>query len=281
EPKNGDLYARRSKAHAEMRHRDQAIADCTKALDCNPKNGELWARRGQLHAETGQWDKAAADYSQALALKADDREVHRRRGLAYAESGQWAKAAADFGKAMSLGGTDVRLWQQHALTLLAAGDVRGYRRACLRLSRRYGTSDDDATARTAAWTCVLAPDAVPDLKPLLLRAERAAAASPGHAPALQAWGALLYRSGQYAAAVQRLEEAAKSRKAADPLDALLLAMAHQRAGRPDEARKWLRQASEAINEASRQKPEAGGPTWGQRLAWQVLHKEAGELVKRP
>jgi serine/threonine protein kinase len=51
-----------------------------------------------------------------------------------------------------------------------------------------------------------------------------------------------YRAGNWQAAVAALEQSRKLRRGGDVVDWLFLAMAHQKLGHPDEARKWYAQA---------------------------------------
>jgi tetratricopeptide (TPR) repeat protein len=118
---------------------------------------------------------------------------------------------------------------------------------------------------------------VRDLKPLVQRAERALKANPQSADERRRLAVLLYRSGQFDAALKHLEELTRSPgQDAEARDWLLLAMAAQRLGRSDDAKKWLDKADE-IRGAKKKAPEP----WDDRLAYQTLHREAETLVKGP
>jgi tetratricopeptide (TPR) repeat protein len=273
-PPAGGLYARRARAHAELRQWEQARADYAWALEGDPARWDLWAGRAAAAAGLGRWDEAAADYTRAIERKGDDPDLWLRRGQAEAERGKWDRAAADLGKAIGLGRNEADVAHQHAVALLGAGDREGYRHACARLARRLGGSDDEAALSLVARSCTLAADAVPDLQPQVRRAEQTVGANPRSAPELVRLGALLYRAGQFEPAVRRLEEAARlGGEGPAPRGWLFLAMANQRLGRGTEARKWLDRAAAG----------AGSPSvpWQERLEYQLLRREAEALVGGP
>jgi tetratricopeptide (TPR) repeat protein len=270
-----DLFARRARAHAALRHWQPAKADYTKALAGDAERWDLWAGRAAVETALEHWEQATADYSKAIERKGDRAELWAGRGRAEAERGDWKKAAADLDKAVHLGDSNVSIWRQHALALLAGGDEAEYRRVCGRLVQRFGRSDDESVARVVAWTCALAEGSVRDLKPLVQRAERALKANPQSADERRRLAVLLYRSGQFDAALKHLEELTRtSGQDAEARDWLLLAMAAQRLGRGDDAKKGLAKADE-IHGAKKKTAES----WDDRLAYQTLRREAETLVK--
>ena len=56
---------------------------------------------------------------------------------------------------------------QQALLYLRAGDAAGYRATCVLLLERWGRTADPEVARLVVQACVLAPDSIADLRPLL------------------------------------------------------------------------------------------------------------------
>ncbi len=274
EPGRPELYLRRAAAHKALRQWDRAVADYSKAIDQARDRADLWSARAAAYVEERQWDKAASDYGKAAELSPKDADAWANLGRTHAELGQWDKAAGDFGRAITQGREDAATFRDQALARLAAGDLAGYKQICARMSRRFG--GNRAAGQTVGWTCALAPDALPDLKPLVQQAERAQADNPKSAAHLIAVAALLYRTGQLQPALQQLEKAQTLRGPADaPTDWLLLAMTQQRLGRADEAKKWLDKAKQA------QQPSTAGAgrTWQERLELGLLTKEAEALVK--
>jgi tetratricopeptide (TPR) repeat protein len=257
----------------------QAQADYARALEGEPGRADLWAGRAEAAAGLGLWDQAVADYTKAIERKADDADLYLHRGRVEAERDRWDRAAADLGKAVALGRTGVEVRHQHAVALLAAGDREGYRRTCTRLVQRGGGEDE---AGLLSRSCTLAADAVPDLEPLVRRAEQAAEANPRSAAAQEALGALLYRAGKFEPAVRRLEEAARlAGEAPAPRAWLFLAMANQRQARGEAARKWLARATQWLNQAA----DGGGGNvrvpWAEQMEYKLLRGEAEGLVKPP
>jgi tetratricopeptide (TPR) repeat protein len=273
---SADLYARRAGANTALRRWEPAKADYTKALASNAERWELWAGRAGVEATQGRWEQAAADYSQAIERKGDRAELWVGRGRAEAERGEWRKAAADLGKATHLGEQDVSIWRQYALALLAGGEEANYRRVCDRLVQRFGRGEDEAAARSVAWTCALADEAVRDWKPLLERAERAVTAHPQSADDLRLLAVLLYRAGQFDTALKRLQDVTRlPGQEAEARDWLLMMMAAQRLGRGADAKKWLDKAEQLHQEKSKSRAQS----WDERLAYQTLQREAETLVK--
>jgi WD40 repeat protein/predicted Zn-dependent protease len=270
---NAELYVRRGRAWAGTGRWDRAAADYQKALELQPERRDLLLLIGRAYGEQGQWDRAAAAYTRALEARKNDRDLLVLRARAFAEQEKWNEAAADFSRAMDRGTSSADVWRQHALVRLAAGDADGYRKLCARLVRRHGDSTDAAVVRTVAWTCALSADAGVDLQPLLQWAESAAAAQPNSRPFLQTLAALLYRSGQFEAAVRRFEAAQKLPGEDGRLHELLfLALAHQRLGHADEAKKRLEQAVREMEKPPRPLP------WEQRLELTLLRREAQQLL---
>lgn len=271
---SADLYARRGRANRELGRWQAAKSDYTQALAGNSARWDLWAGRAEAEAALHNWAAAAADYSKAIERKGDRAELWAARGRIEAERGDWRKATADLGKAIHLGEQDATVWRQHILALLAGGDEANYRRECGRLVKRFG--DNEAIFRGVVWTVALAEGTVRDWKPLVQRAERAVAAHPESADYRRQLAVLLYRAGQFDAAFKRLQEATEtSRSEITARDGLLMALAAQRLGREDEAKKWLDKAEQIRREKSKDDKES----WQERLVYETLHREAEMLVK--
>jgi len=271
-----DLYARRGRANLELRRWQAAKTDYTQALAGDAARWDLLAGRAEAEAALGRWQAAAADYSKAIERKGDRAELWTARGRLEAEQSDWRKAAADLGKAVQLGEQDAAVWRQHILALLAGGDEANYRRWCGRLVQRFGASKDDASFGNVVWTVALADGSVRDWQPLVRRAERAAKANPHSAEHQRQLAVLTYRSGQFDAALKRLQEMLEaSRSEPTARDGLLLALAAQRLGRGEEAKKWLDKAEQLRRDKTKDDKE----NWEDRLIFETLHHEAETLMK--
>jgi tetratricopeptide (TPR) repeat protein len=125
-----------------------------------------------------------------------------------------------------------------------------------------------------ARACTLAPEPLPDLKPLAEQADRAVRADPRSAEDLRRLALLLYRSGEHESAVRRLEEALRLvGEEPAPRDWLLLALAQQRLGKTDEAKKWLAKAAGWLDEAGEKL------AWDERLECRLWRREAEAAIK--
>jgi tetratricopeptide (TPR) repeat protein len=272
EPKNAAHRARRARTFVALGRLADAVAEYRKALDVEPKNAELLLGIARAEIEQKKWQPATEWLDRALAITQDDRDLYAMRGRAFAELGKLDKAAADLEKAISLGQSDAATWYQRNLLRVASGDLDGYRKACLRMVRRFGDGDA-ASTRWVGWTCSLAPEALADLKTLLRRAERAVVEFPDSIPSRLAYAGMLYRTGQFAKAAEVAESVVKS--GSEKTAPILLAMAQHQLGRTEEAKKSLEKTA---------KPDDSAITalaWDERLAYKLLRSEAETLLKNP
>jgi WD40 repeat protein/serine/threonine protein kinase/Flp pilus assembly protein TadD len=189
-----------------------------------------------------QWTAAVEHFDRLIQDGPPRWGDHVARARALIPLRRWSEAAADFAAAVELGVTDGQVWFDQAIVLLTSGDLAGHRRACARLLERYGETDDPMLAGQLVWCCKLAPGAVDDPDRLVQLAEKAVAENPRNSFYLSHLGGALYRAGRFEEAVQRLTEADKAHPRKDDWDWFWLAMAHQRLGHADEARKWLDKA---------------------------------------
>ncbi len=155
---------------------------------------------------------------------------------------------------------------------LAGGDDAGYRRICGRIVETFLRGGDANQVNNAVWICAVGPAAVKDFGPLVRELTRVLGPQPD-ADRLNTLGALLYRAGRFEDAVKRLEQAiARRDKVGTVHDILFLAMAHQRLGHGDEARKWLEKSGRAVEQAK-------DGSWDQRLEVRLLRREAEALIR--
>ena len=99
---------------------------------------------------------------------------------------------------------------------------------------------------------------------------------------LNTLGAILYRGGEFSAAVEQLERSVAIHGAGGTAyDAVFLAMAHHRLGHPAKAREWLRRTGMPAS-AGMHKPDESGPSsWIPRLELELLRREANALLDPP
>jgi|GEM_PF-3582558 len=321
------LFARRARAYAKLPSwRSAAIDDYTRALKINPRDWQLWSGRAELFYNMREWEKAVADYSKALELDPANAYVLESRSWAYSELHQWEKtirdaskaielepeqwgpwrirawakaelkdaegAREDYEKAIDLEPNRAQIWYELALIHLAKDDRTGYRKICERMIELFALKSDPSTINSVAWTCVLDPEAVKDWTPLRRSVEQAvtgASQAETRYLYLNTLGAILYRAGDAAEAVKRLNEAMKTYTIQEgqpelvgtspsrqmralveegtAWDWVFLAMAHHRLGNAAQARKWLDKATNPTHE------DSNGP-WTLRLELKILRNEA-------
>jgi tetratricopeptide (TPR) repeat protein len=88
--------------------RKSAIADFTKALECNPDalkcnldlEVKIYTDRGVTYSNLKEYDLAISDHNKALELNSDFIFAYNGRGFAYLEKGEYDLAIADFNEAL-------------------------------------------------------------------------------------------------------------------------------------------------------------------------------------
>jgi tetratricopeptide (TPR) repeat protein len=173
---------------------------------------------------------------------------------------------------------------ERAALLLLSGDRLGYGKACGRMAERYGKAPN-LRAYHVARACTLAPDAVPEASLPGRLAEKELQASAGQFWSLTEQGALHYRAGRFPQAVSLFEQSLR----ADPkagkavLNWLWLALAHQRLGKAEEARRWLDKATAWLDQYRDGMPDRAEDELGLHLHnWleaHVLRREAEKLIR--
>jgi WD40 repeat protein/tetratricopeptide (TPR) repeat protein len=292
------LWFARASAHGQLRHWDKMAEDLSQVIKLKEDLVPAWQLRATAHANLGRWDRAAEDFTKVLDLHPADLQALAGRADALAGQGLWDKAEADLARVLEKQPNNVHLHHARAVLQLQRGDRAGYRTTCAELLRRFGQTRDDGIANTVAWTCVLAPDSVPDPAqplPLAFRAAESVAQVARELPesAKQATyyntlGAALYRAGRFEAAVHCLNEAMKEQgSGGTPADWLFLALAHHRLGQASKAKLWRDRAGSWVDSSTRDKPKDDSMgrslSWGTWLELQLLRKEAdalGELDRK-
>jgi tetratricopeptide (TPR) repeat protein len=229
--------------------------------------------------EREQWQRLWADVAALLA--ADPLE----QGRANAARRDWHQAADCYTQALNRGATDEgQFWFEYTAVLLLSDDRTGYANACARMVERCGKTPG-LRAYHVARACTLAPDAVAEASRPGRLSEAELKAAAGQFWSLTEQGALHYRAGRFQEAAALFEQSLR----ADPkpgravVNWLWLALAEQRLGRPEEARRWLDKATAWLDQYRDGMPARAEVESGLHLHnWleaHVLRREAEELIR--
>jgi serine/threonine-protein kinase len=190
-------------------------------------------------AEREQWQRLWAEV--AALLPADPLDL----GLAYAARREWDKAAGCYTRVLERDAPDGgHFWFEYAALLLLSGDKKGYEKACAHMVERSGKSPV-LRAYHMARACTLAADSVADVSQPGRLAEAELKSYAGQFWSLTEQGALHYRAGRFKEAAALFEQSlrASSKPGQAVVNWLWLALAQQRLGKAEEARRWLDKAS--------------------------------------
>jgi WD40 repeat protein/serine/threonine protein kinase/tetratricopeptide (TPR) repeat protein len=311
--KSADVRYLRGLAHAGLNQNEEAVADFSQAIDLirafrqEREAWVIWFHRARAFYRLGQMDKVIGDLSQVIAVNPGHGPSWHGRGMAQAELDKLERAGADLTTALQKPDAPATTWCDLALVRLRQGNENGYRQACITALERFEQTEDPNLAAQVVWTCSLAPDSTSDSERLVRLAwrgfsdetngdafrsllydlwERSVRAGVSEDMdsyvRRRALSAALYRAGKFKEAVQCASFAMKLRKEPAPSVWLILALAHERDGKPEEAKRWLEKARTWIAEARRAKPDRSAwdlLPWPERLALERLEAEAEKRLK--
>jgi serine/threonine protein kinase/WD40 repeat protein len=202
------------------------------------------------------------------------------RGEELARSERWKEAGVAFEEAVASGARHIEAQFRRALFRQACGDQTAYSDACRQLLRTIEAVElAPSVANDIAWVCALGSGAVADYSRVVHLAE-AATASRSTSGRLNTLGAVLYRAGRFEEAVRQLGRAVEVQGAGGTAhDALFLAMAHQKLGHADEARRWLRLGTAHEPGAARKPGASRERSWVLRLELEILRREACAMIE--
>jgi tetratricopeptide (TPR) repeat protein len=267
---------------------DEALSYFRAALALRPQSSVTYCDLGTALLDTQRLDEAIDHYHQAILL--DPNYISAHMSLATAHSipfgtrRDWGQAAEVYAQALKRGPIDHgHFWFEYAAVLLLSGDRKGYEKACSHMVERCGKAPALRSYHVArAYT--LTPDAVVEASLPGRLAEKELKNYAREFWSLTERGALAYRAGRYKEAVpffeQSLQADAKPGKAV--LNWLWLALANQRLGKTEEARRWLGMAQSWLDQyrdgISARAEEKLGVHFHNWLEAHVLRREAEALL---
>jgi serine/threonine protein kinase/lipoprotein NlpI len=123
-PDHACSYFCRAVAYIKLRRYEEAVADCSKAIQLEPKYAAAWDVRGVVYCDhLGQPAKAVADFSRAIELKPKEAKRWQNRGVAYDKLGRFDKAIADYSKAIELDEKLARTWSVRGFAYFHLGQM--------------------------------------------------------------------------------------------------------------------------------------------------------------
>jgi serine/threonine protein kinase/Flp pilus assembly protein TadD len=263
--------------YAELGTPEQAAAAFTKHLDRLPKD-EGWGSARRAAVLDMVSFKAA--FGRLIELRPTDTLLIVCRARDHLSRGRFTEAAAEYRRVIQERPVSFD-WLEACEVSLLTGDEAGYRELCRALIEKAGDKPTSFGFSLLARCCGLSDAS--GVEPARLVGWASQALENVRLPHfLHALGLAHYRAAGYKAAIEPLEESNRS-SCADSgkgQNWLVLAMAHAKAGRPDEARQCLERGRECINKAV--PPKAGEPSpayvgdWGEL---QLLLKEAVSVVE--
>jgi tetratricopeptide (TPR) repeat protein len=239
-----------------------------------------WRRQRADDGESaGLWYGVRWNLDHLLAADPKDTRLRLRRGDASAEFGDWHEARKDFAAVAEQEPERYDAPTRLAVLELRAGNDVAYEETCFAMFTSCGAKPAPTTAHQIAWVCSLPSSrfiAQGAKATVVMLAERAATADPQQGRYLTTLGAAFYRAGRFEDAVAELDKACKLLpQGASPEPRYLLALAHQRLGHADDARRWLREADDHRSHALAHRSTVG---WDRRLALELLRAEAEKAV---
>jgi tetratricopeptide (TPR) repeat protein len=249
------------------------LVDLKRPLDPRELETRLWATQfdEHWHAEQmdarqkdGDWFAAVYHVNQLLEQRPSDSELLARRDAILAE-------------AMRRDGQDAEVMAAQAHVLLQAGKIKKYNGVCAQLAKLAHNVNDDDMPRRMAITCVLAPNDLNILVPVLTAFEPQMCNK--YPEDLRIHGGLLLRVGKIEEAVRELERARNVRPDA-PYEDLLLALAYERLKDIDRARACLKRAKAALDELGGPGAMQAAQGWQRVIELQVLLREAAAALEK-
>ncbi|MET8346529.1 tetratricopeptide repeat protein, partial [Streptomyces microflavus] len=97
-----EMLIRRAREHLDAGRFDEAVIDCTAAIEIDPQNAVGFRVRGEAHFMADRFDEAVRDLNASLELDPQDAETYWIRGRTYRWTDRFDEAFADLTRAHEL-----------------------------------------------------------------------------------------------------------------------------------------------------------------------------------
>lgn len=244
--------------------------------------------RYRFHLGCGRLHEVIAEYDSWLDANPDDVGVIVRRGIFLARSGRFDEARDAFARADEIAPADPWAWYYAATVRALLDDPEAYRDLCNRLLSRFQNTGDLALAERIAKICSLRADGPRERRAISRLADFAVANGTEHK--------LLYyfhsakalsrlRDGRFDDALESVARSSEIVKGLrfptlSVLNNLIAALAHQGAGRSDQAAVHYSAAQELFaKEVPKLVGGDLGGAWNDWLCCEILRREAEGTIQ--
>jgi serine/threonine protein kinase len=279
------------KEQARLREKAEAVAAMEANLRKAAEVGEKYSRAGMLLSR-GQYDEAEKITSE-LPVDPNAVPFYNAFMMLHGARGEWLPALTNcelldrFCTASNspLRETVPSIYHSLAPLLVQNGDLKGYRELRGRILQEYGNNSDPVICERLSKDCLFLPPENGQLETLVKMTDRAVATDPSHRsyPYFAfSKGLAEYRRGRYSDAADWLQKALvetnDSHRTAMTYGTL--AMAQQRLGRTNEAKKTLEQGV-VLAKARLPQPSKGGADdmWNDWIVTRALLREASDMIQ--
>jgi len=225
--------------------------------------------------------EAAAPSADVAAQKDSDPLGQAQERVAHHD---WAEAASLYARTLARGPiNDGHFWFEYAAVLLLSGDRPGYRAACTQLIERCGKADGPRHYHVAR-AGTLAADGAPGVSLLGRLAGDELQQNATQFWSLTEQGALAYRAARFEESVSFFEQSLKadSHPGRAVVNWAWLALAQQRLGKTEDARRWLGKTQKWLDQYRDGIPPGAEQELGLHLHnWleaNVLRREAEAMI---